>query len=547
MSDRPLAFAARGETAPLGRADLLATLALGAAVLALVLQRPPTLGFADESYYLYESKRIYDGEVLYRDVFDIVPPLAFWLMAAGYALLGVDLSTARLLAAGVQGGIAIALFVACRQVGVRRSLALAAAAAQVAICWPMWPQATPHWVATLCMQAFLISLLALPAAAATARWAIPGAVLGLLVGTQHHQAPHFAVAGLAVLLFDTWVAFPAGQRAAAMWRRIAAYGLGGAACVVPILALAIAPAGFAPVYEALVYHPLFGYRAAFGTSWGSLLALKAELLADWFPRLLRGLPWVGVAMLGLAAWAGVRRDWPRARSAFVLAVVGAMAMASIAYYPDLIHYAYVVGVFFVGAALLAELAAQALPVRLGGALATAAAAALIAGSAWHLHGVAARTMARVPLRLETAFGTVAAAPDDLHALIYPAVRPLVDADPERLLFTAPAFASLYLITGAKNPTPFQLVVAGYNSAAQLDRLFAALDARQARTVVMTWWPTKGIDPRLKDYIERHYEAALPDKPLSLMVLRRRATPLPAAAAPAAPAAPAASPAGGRLR
>ncbi|MGH7787567.1 MAG: hypothetical protein ACRERC_11910 [Candidatus Binatia bacterium] len=527
MYDRPPARAARDGTAPLGRADLLLALLLGTAIMVLLMQRPPTLGMADESYYLYESKRLYNGEILYRDVFDIVPPLAFWLMAGAYGLLGVDLSTARVVTTAVQAGIAIAIFVACRQLGVRRSLALLAAAAQVGICWPMWMQATPHWVATLCMQGFLISLLALPMAAPAARWAGPGLVLGLVVGTQHHQAPHFALAGLAVLIFDTCVAGPPGQRAAALWRRLLAYGLGTAAIVVPMFGFCIAQAGFDPVYTALVHKPLFGYRTSFGTRWGSLLLLKKEYLADWFPSVLRALPLVGVVMLAVAGWAGAWRDWARARAGFVIAVVGGLAMASIAYYPDLIHFAYVVGVFFVGAAALLEWSLRLLPERAAGGLAAAAAAAGIAYFGLHLHGVAERTAARHPARVATRFGTIAAEAGDLHTTVVPAILPLIDADPERLLFTAPAFVSLYLLTDAQNPTPFQFVVAGYTDQEEFDRIFAALDARQARHLVITWWPEKSIEPRLRDYVLRNYEAAVPDPPLSHLILRRRQTPLPA--------------------
>lgn len=64
--------------------------------------------------------------------------------------------------------------------------------------------------------------------------------------------------------------------------------------------------------------------------------------------------------------------------------------------------------------------------------------------------------------------------------------------------------------------------------AEFDRIFAALDARQARHVVITWWPEQAIEPRLRDYVLRHYEAAVPEPPLSLLIWRRRAEPLPAA-------------------
>ncbi|MFN8641703.1 MAG: hypothetical protein U0802_08620 [Candidatus Binatia bacterium] len=55
-----------------GPRDAIVAVALAVGVVALVLRRPPVLDYADEAYVLYEAKRILEGEVLYRDVFEII-------------------------------------------------------------------------------------------------------------------------------------------------------------------------------------------------------------------------------------------------------------------------------------------------------------------------------------------------------------------------------------------------------------------------------------------------------------------------------------------
>src|SRR5262245_45030194 len=56
---------------------------------------PPVLDLSDESYVLYESKRLWEGDAPYRDFFDFIPPGTFYFYAAAYALAGPTITAAR--------------------------------------------------------------------------------------------------------------------------------------------------------------------------------------------------------------------------------------------------------------------------------------------------------------------------------------------------------------------------------------------------------------------------------------------------------------------
>jgi hypothetical protein len=75
-----------------------AALALGAVVYLVAY--PPALGGADESYILYEAKRLWNGDVPYRDFFDFIMPGTFYFYALAYAVVFLLLSPSGGLANG---------------------------------------------------------------------------------------------------------------------------------------------------------------------------------------------------------------------------------------------------------------------------------------------------------------------------------------------------------------------------------------------------------------------------------------------------------------
>ena len=64
------------------RRDWWISAAVFAGSVAYILQRTHNLLGADEAYYLGIAKRLLQGEVLYRDVFDFLPPLFHWFLVA---------------------------------------------------------------------------------------------------------------------------------------------------------------------------------------------------------------------------------------------------------------------------------------------------------------------------------------------------------------------------------------------------------------------------------------------------------------------------------
>ena len=100
------------------------------------------------------------------------------------------------------------------------------------------------------------------------------------------------------------------------------------------------------MYDGLIRFPLVEYRHANRTRWGT------DIFPDGMKQVavVRALPWV-MALLGpRLVVAAARRDWRTARGPFVLLAAGGAAAASIAYLPDVIHIAFIAGVFAIGLA-----------------------------------------------------------------------------------------------------------------------------------------------------------------------------------------------------
>src|SRR5262245_23569214 len=122
---------------------------LFAATALYVAAQPRHLAPADESVYLYEAQRVLEGEVLYRDVFEITTPGWLYLMAALLRVFGVDLATARITSAVVHGITAVLIYAACRRLAIRPGLAWLPAFAYLVVCPPAWPIASQHWLGTM--------------------------------------------------------------------------------------------------------------------------------------------------------------------------------------------------------------------------------------------------------------------------------------------------------------------------------------------------------------------------------------------------------------
>ena len=78
------------------------------------------------------------------------------------------------------------------------------------------------------------------------------------------------------------------------------------------------------------------------------------------------------------------------------------------------------------------------------------------------------------------------------------------------MFTYPFYASLYLMTSAHNPTPYQFLYPRYSGPEQVDEVIGILDARRVPLV----FAFHGFVPKndtLMAYIRAHYTPSDPNQ------------------------------------
>ena len=483
---------------------------------------PHNLGQVDEANFLYEAKRIFDGEVLYRDIFELVTPLSLYAVAVVYRIFGVDMGAARVAMAVVHGSTVLAIYLACRTVNVRTSLAAAVALAYVAVCQPAWPYASPHWFSTSLTT--LLFLLCLSPRWRQARWSFAlGLVNGILIGVQQQRGTVVAVGVGALFLLVHLVDQRFGQ--AGPWRqvfwRMAAFAAGVLIVVVPLLGTFVILAGSGPMFTALVRFPLVNYRHAFHSQWAQ--ALAAGYARYTFPLLLRFLPIVFAALLPRMAMNWLRRrDRDELRTMAVIAVFAGASVLSIAYYPDLIHIAFIAPVFFVA---IAETAEWALAVG-GHRVATVAgpliALAVIAGVVWQFQRTMTRSWHEFPVPYDSRFGRIDFV-DSAELRVIDTARTLVEQSPNKDLFCYPSIAGPYLMTGGRNPTPYQFFTPHWNDPEQLDDILATLETRQVPLVIIAPLLAGAHDP-VTEYVGQHYGAVRTGKWAHIWLFTRNSVP-----------------------
>ena len=467
---------------------------------------PPSLGAADESYLFYHGRRVLEGQVPYRDFTDLVTPASFYLVAAVFALFGTSMQVARLLSGAIDGGIAVALFAACRLLGAGRGLAVAAPVAQVVLFQPAWPYASPHWLSTLLALGLLLGLLRPLVRGTAPSAALLGIQSGALVLVAQQRGAILAVGIPALVLLDGLVtralgAAPPIRHGVAWFLR---YVAAGALVVIPGLGLVIAAAGFAPVWEALVMYPLRNYATTIhAPRWGFVAYVTAGYARETFPVVLRWLPIaLAIDVVGLAA-AAWRRDVIRTRRLVLLLAFSGLVVASVWYFHDFIHIAFIAPVLLVAVVELIDAATRALPSARAarGAAGAVAVAVLVVAL---VHGVRIQTArARAfPVMHQTAFGEVAL-PDAAHARLVDRLRELADAAGTDELFSYPSNARFYLLTGLHNPTRFSWLQYGYSQPEAYAEVIRVLEERQTPLVAVTAPFLKPDDPFLAWLITRY--------------------------------------------
>lgn len=486
--------------------DRLAAGVLVAATFAYLASLPRYLGWADESYFLYEAKRIRDGEVMYRDVFQFITPLATYCMAILYWLFGTSIATARLAMAVLHALLCAILFATCRAIGVRRSLALLVPLAFLSLCQGVWPFASPHWFSTVLAMAILAVLCTGERDQHPRRTLVLGVLLGILIGVQQQKGAIMA-AGVGAIVLGEHVLDRHKRNWMALCARIGWLAAGVLTVVLPLGLWMIASAGSGPVYEALVRFPLESYRRGHFARWGEAAPLTDSFAAATFPALLRWSPVAVLPPVARLLHAVIRGGIDRTSSVLMaLAVFAAASVASIWYFPDLIHIAFIAPAFFICAAetgewLLRRFARSSGGRVLGGGTAMVVAAIL----GYQLWRNTATMAQQFTLPHDTAFGRIDFA-QPWEPLFVDGVRALLDEVPGRELFSYPNVTSIYLTAGARNPTPYQYLLARVSPPTQIAKAQAILDARRLPYVVVSPVIFTARDP-LATFITTHYESA----------------------------------------
>lgn len=461
--------------------DAVLALVLFAAVVAYLTAMPLNLQSPDEARHLDHAKRLLDGEVLYRDVFDITTPGWVLLMTATFAVFGTTLSVARIVAAIIQGCIAVAIFAICRRLGVRRILAAPCACVGVVICDRIFSGATYNWLASL-LSIALVLLCLIPTRAV--RWAfVIGVDLGLLIAVHQNRGAMLAVGIGAFFMAQRVIDWLHGDvpPRGTLWRQLLAIAGGGAMVLIPLLAAVIAKAGIDPVWDCLVMVPLMNYRPAltapWGYSWGGSTA--GILVVRYVPFAIVPTACIAIAL-----------SWPRdkseaARQHVLLTVLGAASLLSIAYFPDIVHLALIAPLFLSMLANLVERALNVLPQRTDRALGTAIGIAVLLFGSVRAYETVREKRLRYHVPYDSAFGRIDL-PGQYQFLYYTQLRELVDSIPGRILYVHPVAVYTNLLVGARNPTRYDLVLAPvYTKPSQMREVIAALASKHVPYVLLS--------------------------------------------------------------
>ena len=486
------------------RTDILVCLLLAASsVIYLMLRRWP-LGAADEAYYFYHAIRMLEGEVLYRDVFELTTPFYIDLLALAFHLFGSSFTTGRVVGSVIQALLVVAIYSGVRAVGAGRALAVAAASVQLAIAQPAWPYATPHWLAVLLVCMLLIISLNRQRAR-TAGWIVTqGLLLGLLLATRQH-------AGVAVGLGMTLLALvdAVDDR---LWGRAPGQPLGRHLITLAVSTLAgfglvIGPhlmqAGISPMINQLIIHPLTGYRDINKGTWGVNYLFNLQPFT--WPALLKYLPAVVPVTALRAIITMLRRDDRRSvESLLVLAVFGASAIAYTMSFPDLIHLAMIMPITLI---VTSELLMSALRMigRWERVVQTTLALTVILACAAQLQRNYVSALAEYPIMHDTQFGRLPFATlDEIETLEW--VKSEVQQSSSRELFSYPGWSAMYLMSGARNPTRHELIFPTYQSDKEVQDVIETLERERVRHVLLVVLLIKPDDP-VYSYVTRHYRCS----------------------------------------
>jgi hypothetical protein len=492
---------------PAGRLARLAVWPGSVAAAAVVICLPflrSTYALADEGILLHGVARMARGEVLYRDIFELYPPVGFFIVRLWTLVLGHGFLAARLLSLATITALAVMTALACERAGAGRRLSAALTVAWLAMSQGGWTIVDHHWFTTLLIMVTLWSVLDHRPEAARRSAFVAGLALGAAVMTT---PPRGVLAGLAVIgghLVELRGRTEPGARRDLV-RRLG-LGVAGAA-VVPVACLAwvTAQGALGAAVQDLIVFPATQYSGVQSLPWGKFAGLQDGLLVYAFPGAL--------VLAAVAAWRGDRRGMTGGSgpTLVLFAVAGGLGCFP---RPDIVHIAFAVPLALplIGKGLSGIAAGLSLRIRRRATL-LAAVACAPAGVALATLAFAAATAPVVP-----AWG--------VNFPLGVGGEPEVAAD----LATLPAGARIFyypylplmpVLAGRVGVAPLDVFVPGYTTAAQYDATCRAV-IRDAQWVVIDvpmtdprnmrqQFPALGtVNPPAKARLERAIRQAFPD-------------------------------------
>jgi hypothetical protein len=451
-----------------------------------LLSFPLAIGKADESHLLYGARRVLAGEVIYRDFFEIITPLAFYLFAAVYRIAGTTLLAARVSMALIEAvGCALLFHLVRRVSGVAE--ATLATLIFACVCLPTWPYASAHWISTV--LGLLVATVTLARAGGWSSRTRPLAagILGGVAVCVQQQRGIFIAAWLPLALWVLTRPIARGTRWRTLGAQIAWCAAGGTAVLVTVLGHATWRSSPAAVFDALYGFNMTTYPAdPAHIPWAAALGLTQVYGASTWIWLLRASPLflVGEGLRLLPAWRTLdRRELERT----CLWLLAALMALSIWYLPDFIHVSFVLPFLLLpGASLLYTLRTTPAWDFLPAGRLTVTALTWLASIAVLGQGAANVAYARAiaPIRLETAFGPVRV--DAGMERLFRAVRShlVPDTDGRSRLYSYPDDAWLYLTVPGDDPTPYSIILASIYPPERVRQVTDPLHARRAGTVVV---------------------------------------------------------------
>ena len=484
---------------------------------AYLLSYPLVIGRADESHFLYGARRVLEGQVIYRDFFEILTPLGYYLFAAAFRVAGTTLLAARTTIALLESLGCAALFVLARRLSGTLEASLLALVF-VGLCVPAWPYASPHWMSTAFGLLTAALLLAERWEASPRGRPFAAGLLGGVALCVQQQRGVFLAAWVPLALVVLAYARPRDVR----WRRLRTEIVwataGGALVTVVVLGHAAWAATPAALVSAIYGFARSNYapNTAGTIAWAEVVALTGGWIAyTWLPLLRIAPLFLAVDAVALARRFG--RPWTRSELEHASLWLLALLMAvSIWYLPDAVHVNFVLPFLLLPAARLAHALRTwrgwaRFPVgRVVVTAAGVAAVALVVKSATNV----VRAHASAPRRFDTAFGRLRG--DEAMESLFRSVRDHLVAEPDRrrLLFSYPDDAWLYLALGADDPTRFSVLVPSIFPPELVAEATAALEARRPGTVVLL---TSFAGDVVARTIDAHYEAVADVPPYRIYV------------------------------